>query len=171
MSLRASITGEIVLEDVRLRRRRCCPASKGLRGPLSCLNRARFGIVFGAIGAARDCLQTAIDYAGTREVFDKPLAGYQITQTKVADMKALEVGKGFLLAMHLGRQEGRGQDRASRSAWKPNSTTWKARPSPSPVNADPVGRQWHHPGVPGDPYANNLRVRAAPTRGRVKCTS
>ena len=98
MSLRASITGEIVLEDVRLPASAMLPGVEGLRGPLSCLNEARFGIVFGAIGAARDCLQTAIDYAGTREVFDKPLAGYQITQTKVADM-ALEVGKGFLLAM------------------------------------------------------------------------
>ncbi|HMS74851.1 acyl-CoA dehydrogenase family protein [Gordonia sp. (in: high G+C Gram-positive bacteria)] len=108
MSLRASITGEIVLEDVRLPASAMLPGVEGLKGPLSCLNEARFGIVFGVVGAARDCLQTAIDYAGTREVFDKPLAGYQITQAKIADM-ALEVGKGFLLAMHLGRRKDAGK--------------------------------------------------------------
>ena len=62
------------------------PEADGLRGPLSCLNEARFGIVFGALGAARDCLETAIDYAATREVFDRPLAAFQLTQAKLADM-------------------------------------------------------------------------------------
>ncbi len=74
----------------------------GLKGPLSCLNEARFGIIFGALGAARDCLETALDYAATREVFDRPLASFQLTQAKLADM-ALELQKGFLLALHLGR--------------------------------------------------------------------
>jgi glutaryl-CoA dehydrogenase len=75
---------------------------RGLRGPLSCLNEARFGIVFGALGSARDCLETAIDYATERQLFDRSLASFQITQTKLADM-ALELGKGMLLALHLGR--------------------------------------------------------------------
>ena len=69
---------------------------------LGCLNEARFGIVFGSLGAARDSLETALDYARTREVFDKPLAAYQLTQQKLADM-AVELGNGMLLALHLGR--------------------------------------------------------------------
>ena len=108
MSLRASVTSELVFDDVRLPASAMLPKAEGLRGPLTALGEARFGIIFGAIGAARDCLETAIAYAQTREVFDKPLAGYQITQTKIADM-ALEVGKGHLLAYHLGRLKDRGE--------------------------------------------------------------
>lgn len=102
MSLRASVTGEIALDDVRVPASALLPEAQGLRGPLSCLNEARFGIVFGAVGAARDCLEAAIDYAQTREVFDKPLSGYQLTQAKIADM-AVELGKAYLLAIQLGR--------------------------------------------------------------------
>ena len=102
LSLRASVTSELVLDDVRLPGSALLPEAKGLRGPLSCLNEARFGIVFGALGAARDCLETAIAYATTREVFDRPLAAFQLTQAKLADM-TLELQKGFLLALHLGR--------------------------------------------------------------------
>ncbi|MFY2790616.1 acyl-CoA dehydrogenase family protein [Rhodococcus sp. MALMAid1271] len=102
VSLRASVTSELVLDDVRLPASAMLPLAEGLRGPLTCLNEARFGIVFGAIGAARDCLDSAVEYSLTREVFDKPLAGYQLTQAKIADM-ALEVGKGHLLAYQLGR--------------------------------------------------------------------
>ena len=102
LSLRASITSELVLEDVHLPRDAVLPEATGLRGPLSCLNEARFGIVFGVLGAARDCLETAIDYAISREVFDRPLASFQLTQAKLADM-TLELQKGFLLALHLGR--------------------------------------------------------------------
>ena len=102
LSLRASITSELVLEGVRLPAEAVLPDAVGLRGPLSCLNEARFGIVFGALGAARDCLEVALDYAGTREIFDRPLASFQLTQAKLADM-ALELQKGFLLALHLGR--------------------------------------------------------------------
>jgi glutaryl-CoA dehydrogenase len=102
LSLRASVTSELVLDNVRLPADAVLPEASGLRGPLSCLNEARFGIVFGALGAARDCLETAIQYATTREVFDRPLTSYQLTQAKLADM-ALELQKGFLLAMHLGR--------------------------------------------------------------------
>lgn len=108
MSLRASVTSELVLDSVRLPASAMLPEAKGLRGPLTALDEARFGIAFGAIGAARDCLETAIDYAGTREVFDKPLAAYQLTQAKIADM-ALEVGKGHLLAYNLGRIKDRGE--------------------------------------------------------------
>lgn len=108
MSLRASVTSELVLDSVRLPASAMLPEAKGLRGPLSALDEARFGIVYGSIGAARDCLETAIDYAGTREVFDKPLASFQLTQAKIADM-ALEVGKGHLLAYNIGRIKDRGE--------------------------------------------------------------
>ncbi len=102
MSLRASVTSELVLDDVRLPADAMLPEAYGLKGPLSCLSEARFGIVFGALGAARDCLESTIAYAGSRLVFDKPLSAYQLTQAKLADM-TLELGKGMLLALHLGR--------------------------------------------------------------------
>ena len=101
MSLRASVTSELVLNDVRLPGSAVLPEVSGLSGPLSCLNEARYGIVFGALGAARDCLETAIAYVGDRQIFDKPLSAYQLTQAKLADM-TLELGKGMLLALHLG---------------------------------------------------------------------
>src|SRR5258705_4020196 len=101
LSLRASVTSELHLDDVRLPADAQLPDANGLSGPLSCLSEARFGIVFGSVGAARDCLQATLDYVGTREVFDKPLAGYQLTQAKLADM-AVELGKAQLLALHLG---------------------------------------------------------------------
>ena len=101
MSLRASVTSELVLDDVRLPASAMLPEAAGLSGPLSCLNEARYGIVFGALGAARDCLETTLGYVAEREIFDKPLAAYQLTQAKLADM-TLELGKGMLLALHLG---------------------------------------------------------------------
>ncbi|MFD8205235.1 acyl-CoA dehydrogenase family protein [Streptomyces sp. NPDC059695] len=102
LSLRASVTSELVLEDVRLPADAMLPDARGLSGPLGCLNEARFGIVFGALGAARDCLETAISYARDRTVFSRSLASYQLTQQKLADM-SVELGKGMLLALHLGR--------------------------------------------------------------------
>ena len=102
LSLRASVTSELVLEDVRLPASAILPEARGLSGPLSCLTEARFGIVFGSLGAARDCLETTIAYTREREIFDRPLASYQLTQAKLADM-ALELGKGMLLALHLAR--------------------------------------------------------------------
>ena len=102
LSLRASVTSELVLQDVRLPVGAVLPGAAGLRGPLGCLDEARFGIVFGALGAARDSLEVAVDYSRTRTVFDRPLASYQLTQRKVADM-AVELGTGMLLAVHLGR--------------------------------------------------------------------
>ncbi|HEU0241250.1 MAG TPA: acyl-CoA dehydrogenase family protein [Micromonosporaceae bacterium] len=108
MSLRASMTGEITLDDVRLPADAALPGARGLRAPLSCLTEARFGIVWGALGSARDCLHTALDYAVTREQFGRPIAGFQLTQAKLADM-ALELQKGYLLALHLGRQADAGR--------------------------------------------------------------
>ncbi|MGC4745449.1 acyl-CoA dehydrogenase family protein [Micromonospora sp. DT201] len=102
MSLRASVTGEIVLDDVRLPADAQLPEAIGLKAPLSCLTEARYGIVWGAVGAARDCLETTLAYATTRTQFGRPLAGFQLTQAKLADM-AVELVKGQLLALHLGR--------------------------------------------------------------------
>jgi len=102
LSLRASSTGEIVLDQVRLPASAQLPLASGLKGPLSCLTEARYGIVWGALGAARECLETAIAYATSREQFGRPIAGFQLTQAKLADM-ALELQKGYLLALHLGR--------------------------------------------------------------------
>ncbi|MEC3916841.1 acyl-CoA dehydrogenase family protein [Nocardia sp. CDC160] len=122
LSLRASITAELSLDGVRLPADAQLPQARGLAAPLGCLSEARFGIVFGALGAARDCLSAAIDYARTREVFDKPLAAYQLTQAKLADM-ALELGKGELLALHLGRLKDRHEiSNEQISAGKLNST-------------------------------------------------
>lgn len=108
MSLRASITSELVLEGVRVPDSARLPGADSLRGPLSCLNEARFGITFGALGAARDCIEQTLDYVAAREVFDKPLAAYQLTQAKLADM-ALELDKGLLLALQLGRMKDAGR--------------------------------------------------------------
>jgi glutaryl-CoA dehydrogenase len=102
LSMRASVTSELVLEGVRLPHDAVLPEVRGLKGPLSCLNEARFGIVWGVIGAARDCLESAIAYAGERVQFGQPIAGFQLTQAKLADM-ALELDKAYLLAHHLGR--------------------------------------------------------------------
>ena len=102
MSLRASVTAELVLDSVRLPDSAMLPGARGLSGPLSCLSEARFGIIFGSLGAARDCLEVTIDYCREREIFDKPLSAYQLTQAKLADM-TLELGKAMLLALHLGR--------------------------------------------------------------------
>jgi glutaryl-CoA dehydrogenase len=102
LSLRASVTSELVLDDVRLPASAVLPAAEGLSGPLSCLSEARFGIVFGSLGAARDCLDATLGYVHEREIFERPLAAFQLTQAKLADM-ALELGKGMLLALHLAR--------------------------------------------------------------------
>ena len=108
MSLRASVTSELVLDGVRLPDAARLPEARGLSGPLSCLTEARFGIVFGSLGAARDCLETTLAYAADREIFDRPLSAFQLTQAKLADM-TLELGKGMLLALHLGRLKDAGR--------------------------------------------------------------
>ena len=107
LSLRASTTSELTLDEVRLPASAMLPGARGLSGPLGCLNEARFGIVFGAMGAARDCLETAVDYSLSRIQFDRPIAGFQLTQAKLADA-AVELYKGLLLALHLGRLKDRG---------------------------------------------------------------
>ena len=108
LSLRASVTSELVLDDVRLPDDAVLPGVVGLKGPLSCLTEARFGIVWGVLGAARACFDAALSYAGEREQWGKPIAGFQLTQEKLAAM-ALELTKGTLLALHLGRMKDEGR--------------------------------------------------------------
>ncbi|HWE89931.1 MAG TPA: acyl-CoA dehydrogenase family protein [Pseudonocardiaceae bacterium] len=102
LSLRASVTAELVLAGVRLPAEAMLPEARGLRGPLSCLNEARFGIVWGAVGAARTCYESALEYSLTREQFGRPLGGFQLTQRKLADM-VVEVNRAGLVALTLGR--------------------------------------------------------------------
>ena len=102
LSLRASITSELVLDDVRLPASAMLPEVAGLKGPLSCLSEARYGIVWGSMGAARSAWQCALEYAGQRTQFGRPIAGFQLTQAKLVDM-AVELHKGQLLSLHLGR--------------------------------------------------------------------
>lgn len=102
LSMRASIQCDIVLDEVRVPASAQLPGAEGLRGPFTCLNQARYGIVWGVMGAALDSYRAALDYVLHREVFGKPVAAYQLTQQKLVDM-ALEIDKGFLLALQLGR--------------------------------------------------------------------
>jgi glutaryl-CoA dehydrogenase len=102
MSLRASVTSELVLDAVRLPAEAVLPDVEGLRGPLGCLNEARYGIVWGALGAARSSLAAALDYAGTRIQFDAPIASFQLTQQKLVDM-GTQLALGQLLALQIGR--------------------------------------------------------------------
>jgi len=108
MSLRASVTSELVMDDVRLPAGAVLPGVEGLKGPLSCLNEARYGIVWGVMGAARACFESALNYAKERVQFGKPIGAFQLTQKKLADM-ALEIEKGTLLAYHLGRMKDEGR--------------------------------------------------------------
>jgi glutaryl-CoA dehydrogenase len=108
MSLRASVTSELVLDDVRLPADAVLPEVTGLKGPLSCLNEARYGIVWGSLGAARSSLQAALDYATERVQFGEPISSFQLTQQKLVEMN-LEYTKGLLLALHLGRRKDAGR--------------------------------------------------------------
>jgi glutaryl-CoA dehydrogenase len=108
MSLRASVTSELVLDDVRLPGDAVLPNVKGMKGPLSCLNEARFGILFGVIGAARSCYEAALDYAGTRIMFSKPIASFQLIQRQLVEMMVAS-NRGMLLALHLGRMKDAGK--------------------------------------------------------------
>ena len=108
ISLRASVTSELILEDVLLPESAVLPGVTGLRGALSCLNEARYGIVWGAMGAARACYEAALDYARTRVQFGKPIAAFQLTQRKLVEM-LIEISKGMLLALHLGRMKDQGR--------------------------------------------------------------
>jgi glutaryl-CoA dehydrogenase len=102
LSLRASVTSELVLDDVRVPASAVLPGVVGIKGPLSCLTEARFGIVWGALGAARACFDCALEFSKTREQWGKPIGAFQLTQRKLVDM-SLEIEKGMLLALHLGR--------------------------------------------------------------------
>jgi len=108
LSLRASVTSEIVLDGVRLPEDAVLPGVVGIKGPLSCLTEARFGIVWGAMGAARACFECALEYSKTRVQWGRPIAGFQLTQEKLANM-ATELNKGTLLALHLGRMKDEGR--------------------------------------------------------------
>ncbi|HZU58709.1 MAG TPA: acyl-CoA dehydrogenase family protein [Actinocrinis sp.] len=120
-SLRASVTSELVFEEVRLPDAARLPEARGLGAPLSCLNEARFGILFGAVGAARDCLQTALEYAGQRVQFGRPISAFQLTQRKLAGM-AVSLNTAMLLALHLGRLKDAGRIRPEQvSAGKLNN--------------------------------------------------
>jgi len=107
LALRASVQCDLILDGCRLPAEAVLPGAQGLKGPFTCLNEARYGIVWGVLGAARSCLTAALDYSLEREVFGRPLAGFQLTQAKLAEM-ALEYQKGFLLALHLGRRKDEG---------------------------------------------------------------
>jgi len=107
VSLRASITSELILDGVRLPADARLPEAEGLKAPLSCLNEARFGIVWGAAGAARACYTAALDYAMTREQFGKPIGGFQLTQGKLAEM-VLDVNQAMLTSLHIGRMKDAG---------------------------------------------------------------
>ncbi len=108
LSMRASVTSELVFDDVRLPAAALLPQARGLGAPLSCLNEARLGITFGVVGAARDCLRAALEYASTREQFGKPIGAFQLTQRKLADM-TVSLGTSMLLALHLGRRKDAGE--------------------------------------------------------------
>ncbi len=107
LSLRASVTSELVLDDVRLPVDAMLPNVVGLKGPLACLNEARFGILFGAVGAARACYESALDYAKERQQFGKPIASFQLTQRKLVEMM-VAVNRGMLVALHIGRMKDEG---------------------------------------------------------------
>jgi glutaryl-CoA dehydrogenase len=108
LSLRASVQCELRLDGVRLPADAALPGASSLRAPFTCLNEARYGIIWGVLGAARACLDAAIAYSREREVFGRPIAGFQLTQAKLADM-AVELEKGYLLALHLGRLKDAGR--------------------------------------------------------------
>ena len=103
-SLKASVTSELVFLDCKIPKDRILPGVKGLRGPFSCINNARFGISWGALGAAMACFHSAKTYALSRIQFDHPIASYQLVQNKLAWMLR-EITKGQLLAYHLGRKK------------------------------------------------------------------
>src|SRR5438874_5868469 len=108
LSMRASVTSELILDDVRIPACNELPEAQGLRAPLSCLNEARYGIVWGVLGAAVACYQSALEYAKARVQFDRPIAGYQLTQEKLVNMLT-EITKAQLMALQLGRLKDRGK--------------------------------------------------------------
>lgn len=112
LSMRASVTSELILDDVRIPAGNELPEAQGLKAPLSCLNEARYGIVWGVLGAAIACYRSALEYAKERVQFDRPVAGYQLTQEKLVNMLT-EITKGQLLALQLGRLKDQGNATAT----------------------------------------------------------
>jgi glutaryl-CoA dehydrogenase len=110
LSLRASVQCELLFEDLRLPADAMLPEAKSLRAPFACLGEARYGIIWGAMGAARDCYECALEYSKSRIQFDKPIASFQLTQQKLVDM-VLEIEKGLLVALHVGRMKDDGRVR------------------------------------------------------------
>ncbi|GAB2841881.1 acyl-CoA dehydrogenase family protein [Actinoallomurus bryophytorum] len=108
LSLRASVTSELSLDDVRVPAEAMLPDAAGLRGPLGCLSEARYGIIWGAIGAGRTCYEAAVEYAKTREQFGKPIGAFQLTQEKLAWME-IALGQAGLVALHIGRLKEAGE--------------------------------------------------------------
>ena len=108
LSLRASVTSELAFDDVRIPDSNRLPEVQSLKGPLSCLNEARYGIVWGVVGAARSCFEAALEYSMTRKQFDEPIASFQLTQAKLADM-ATKIQQGYLLALRLGQLKDEGR--------------------------------------------------------------
>ena len=157
LSLRASVTSELVLQDVRVPDENMFPEVSTLRGPLSCLNEARYGIVWGAVGAGRACFECALDYSKERIVFDKPIAGYQLTQEKLAEM-ALELNRGLLVALHIGRMKDAGTLRPG--ARQPGEDGQRPRRDRGrPLGPNDPRRERRHARVPGDPARQQPRVR------------
>ena len=145
LSMRASIQCDITLDDVRLPADAVLPNVVGLKGPFACLNEARYGIIWGAMGAARDSYETALRYSQQRNQFDKPLAGYQLTQRKLVDM-VLEIQKGVLVALQTGRLK----DAGTLSPAADLLREAEQRPGGHrdlPGGARDARRQRHHPGL------------------------
>jgi glutaryl-CoA dehydrogenase len=141
LSLRASVTSELVLEGVRLPHDAVLPGVASMRGPLSCLSEARYGILWGVTGAARRCLEVALDHAATRVQFDRPIAAFQLTQQKLVEM-ALRTQHGMLLALHLGRMKDAGTISAARISMgklaNVRDALWVAREARSVLGASGI---------------------------------
>lgn len=167
-SLRASVTSELVMDDVRLPADAVLPEVTGLKGPLGCLSHARYGIIWGSMGAARASFESALGYAKTREQFGKPIGGFQLTQAKLADM-ALELHKGILLAHHLGRRMDAGTLRPEQISFGKLNNVREAidicRTARTILGAN--GISWSTPSC-GTPRTSN---RCSPTRAPSRCTS
>jgi len=140
-SLRASVTSELVLEDVRLPAAAALPGVASMRGPLSCLSEARYGIVWGVVGAARRCYESALEHAATRQQFERPIASFQLTQQKLVEM-AVRIQHGMLLALHLGRMKDAGTISAARISMGKLSNVrdalWVAREARSVLGASGI---------------------------------
>jgi glutaryl-CoA dehydrogenase len=168
LSLRASTTSALNLDDVRLPASAMLPHARGLSGPLGCLNEARYGIVWGAMGAARDCLTATLDYATTRIQFDRPIAGFQLTQAKLADC-ALEYHKGLLLALHLGRLKDAGTIKPEQvSLGKLNNVRERSRSrEPAALFSAAPASPWNTPRS-GTPTTSS---QCSPTKAPVRFTN